>query len=228
MGMDHGARGSYPDRHQSDTEITESERTANSGRLSGPLNKRAGTKTAGFNMPYSSTADNIGTSSKSNIVVQESYVDVDMDHHDDSVATQSVKNAAVASDLEQDTQSTFLTARGLDTRTPFGSSVVRSVSAQIRQVSQELKRLTSFSKERPPARIDRTKSAAGHALTGLKFISERDGSDAGWPAVEKQFNKLTASTNGYLPRSLFGKCIGREQPHAFFLIFIFGPVNERN
>jgi respiratory burst oxidase len=195
-----GVRISYPGdqyHHHSDSEITESESNAYSGPLSGPLNKRAGMKSK--------------SSASCNIC-------------DDSVAAQSVKTSAVASDLEKDPQLTS-PARGLEKRTSFGSSVVRSASARITQVSQELKRLTSFLKRAPPARFDRTKSAAAQALKGLKFISKTD-DDAGWPAVEKQFNKLTASTNGSLPRSLFGKCIVVAQPYvslslSFYFFFFF-------
>lgn len=203
MGTDE-VRRSYPDHqyhHHSDSEIAESESIAYSGPLSGPLNKRAGMKSK-----YSSASCN------------KRDVEMNMGICDDSVA-ESVKTAAVASDLEKDPQLT-LPARGPEKRTSFGSSVVRSASARITQVSQELKRLTSFLKRAPPGRFDRTKSAAAQALKGLKFISKTD-DDAGWPAVEKQFNELTASTNGSLPRSLFGKCIGVAQPHVSFFLFFF-------
>ncbi|EMS56450.1 Respiratory burst oxidase-like protein B [Triticum urartu] len=53
-----------------------------------------------------------------------------------------------------------------------------------------------------------SKSAAAHALKGLKFISRTDGS-AGWPAVEKRFDDL--AENGLLHRSKFGKCIGMKE-----------------
>jgi respiratory burst oxidase len=213
LGTDE-VRRSYPDHqyhHHSDSEITESESIA----YSGPLKKRAGMKSALFNIPYSSASCDIDSSSKRD-------VEINMGICDDPVAAQSVKTAAVTSDLEKDPRLT-LPARGLEKRTSFGSSVVRSASARITQVSQELKRLTSFLKRAPPARFDRTNSAAAQALKGLKFISKTD-DDAGWPAVEKQFNKLTASTtNSSLPRSLFGKCIGVAQLHKclFFFFFFF-------
>uniref|UniRef100_N1QPG8 Respiratory burst oxidase-B-like protein n=1 Tax=Aegilops tauschii TaxID=37682 RepID=N1QPG8_AEGTA len=56
------------------------------------------------------------------------------------------------------------------------------------------------------SRIDRSKSAAAHALKGLKFISRPDG----WPAVEKRFDEL-AENGGLLHRSKFGKCIGMKE-----------------
>ncbi|XLR68915.1 hypothetical protein S83_019587, partial [Arachis hypogaea] len=51
-------------------------------------------------------------------------------------------------------------------------------------------------------------------LKGLKFIAKGGGGGggggvggAGWHEVEKQFDVLTTSTDGWLHRSLFGKCI---------------------
>ncbi|CAE6225652.1 unnamed protein product [Arabidopsis arenosa] len=70
-------------------------------------------------------------------------------------------------------------------------------------VSNKLKRLTSGK----PVGLDRSKSTVGQALEGLKFISKTDGRD-GWTAVEKRFDKITASTKGWLLRSKFGECIG--------------------
>ncbi|KAG2712682.1 hypothetical protein I3843_04G128500 [Carya illinoinensis] len=148
-----------------------------------------------------------------------------MDIHDDSVAAQSVKTSTVASDHERDPQLTSI-ASGFEKRTLFGSSVVRSASARIRQVSLELKRLTSIPKRVPPARFERTKSAAAHALRGLKFISETDG-NVGWPAVEKLFIKLTASTNGSLPRSLFGQCIGMNEDSKEFAGNLFDALARK-
>ncbi|TVU24359.1 hypothetical protein EJB05_26791, partial [Eragrostis curvula] len=59
-----------------------------------------------------------------------------------------------------------------------------------------------------PRAVDRSKSAAAHALKGLKFISRADGA-SGWPAVERRFDKL--AENGLLHRSKFGKCIGMKE-----------------
>ena len=88
----------------------------------------------------------------------------------------------------------------------FGSSGVRIASMKNRQVSQEMKRLTSV-RERPQKQSSRSKSGAVHALTGLKFISKSDGG-FDWKKVEKMFDELTAATNGFLPRALFWECIG--------------------
>lgn len=186
-------------RHHSDAEIASSERVPYSGPLSGPLNKRpaAGKKSARFNVP---AATEVGGSSGNG----EAYVEITLDLREDSVAVQSVK-AANGEDLGEDPELTLL-AKGLEKKST--SSVVRNASARFRQVSQELKRLASFSKKPAPApRFDRTKSAAAHALKGLKFISKTDGG-AGWAAVEKRFDELTASSDGNLHRSQFGECIG--------------------
>lgn len=177
--------------HHSDTEVLAGDKVPHSGPLSGPLNKRAGKKSARFSVPDS-------TSSK-----DDGYVEITLDVRDDSVAVHSVK-AANGADLQEDPELTLL-AKGLEKRSTVGSSMVRNASAKIRQVGHELKRLTSFSKK--PARFDRTKSAAAHALKGLKFITKTDGGH-GWAAVEKRFDEITASNNGALPRARFGECIG--------------------
>ncbi|XP_007038195.2 PREDICTED: respiratory burst oxidase homolog protein C [Theobroma cacao] len=179
--------------HHSDTEVLAGDKVPHSGPLSGPLNKRAGKKSARFSVPDS-------TSSK-----DDGYVEITLDVRDDSVAVHSVK-AANGADLQEDPELTLL-AKGLEKRSTVGSSMVRNASAKIRQVGHELKRLTSFSKK--PARFDRTKSAAAHALKGLKFITKTDGGH-GWAAVEKRFDEITASNNGALPRARFGECIGME------------------
>ncbi|XVF11336.1 hypothetical protein REPUB_Repub08aG0018600 [Reevesia pubescens] len=174
----------------SDTEVSGTDKVPHSGPLSGPLNKKVGKKSASFNVSDSSSSKDDG------------YVEITLDVRDDSVAVQSVK-AANGGDLQEDPELTLL-ARGLEKKSTM---VMRNASAKIRHVGQEFKRLTSFSKK--PARFDRTKSAAAHALKGLKFINKTDGGH-GWAAVEKRFEEITASNNGTLPRSRFGECIGME------------------
>ncbi|KAL0012940.1 hypothetical protein SO802_000009 [Lithocarpus litseifolius] len=116
----------------------------------------------------------------------------------------------------------------LEKSTSFGSSIVKSASARIKKVSQELKRFTSFSKQStPPTHFDRKKSTAAHALKGLKFISQKDGG-IGWSAVEKQFDKLTASTNASLPRSLFGNCIGMDEKSKEFAGMLFDALARKH
>lgn len=185
--------------HHSDTEVVGgNDRTSYSGPLSGPLNKRpAGRKSARFNIPGEASAP---ASSG------DDYVEITLDVREDSVAVHSVK-AAGGGEVED--PELALLARGLEKRSSFGSSVVRNASSRIRQVSQELKRLASLTRRpHPPGRFDRTKSAAAHALKGLKFISKTDG--GAWAKVEAKFDELTEKTNGLLPRSRFGECLGKE------------------
>jgi respiratory burst oxidase len=95
----------------------------------------------------------------------------------------------------------------MEKKRSFGASFVRTASIRMKHVSQELKKLTSFSKQQvgPEKVYDRTKSAASHALRGLKFINKK--TDVGWFEVEKQFDILSTH-DGLLHRSLFAKCIG--------------------
>ncbi|KAF3591947.1 hypothetical protein DY000_02027284 [Brassica cretica] len=69
-----------------------------------------------------------------------------------------------------------------------------------------------------PARLDRSKSTTGQALSGLKFISKADGAD-GWTAVEKRFEKITKTTEGLLIRSKFGECIGMKSKDFALVLF---------
>ncbi|KAL6955336.1 NAD(P)H oxidase (H2O2-forming) [Sarracenia purpurea var. burkii] len=223
MGRDDG-KGVYPERHHhSDNEVVGSDATAYSGPLSGPLNKRGGRKSARFNLP-DSTGNNVGTgggSSGTGGGDDQAYVEITLDVRDDSVAVHSVKTAGGA-DIEDPELS--LLAKNLERRSSF--SVVRNASSRIKQVSQELKRLASISKRPHQGRFDRTKSAAAHALKGLKFISKTDGG-AGWAAVEKRFNDLTASTNGLLHRSLFCECIGMNKESKEFAGELFDALSRR-
>ncbi|KAL8497337.1 hypothetical protein ACS0TY_020867 [Phlomoides rotata] len=180
----------------SDTELVTAERTLFSGPLSGPLNKRTGgaKKSARFTLPDDHAA-----------AAGNDYVEITLDVRDDTVAVHSVK-AAGGGDV--DDPEIVMLAKGLEKKSSFGSSVARNASSRIKQVSHELKRLASLTRRPPPmGRFDRTKSAAAQALKGLKFISKTDGG-AAWARVDKRFDELTDATNGLLPRSLFGECIG--------------------
>ncbi|KAH9705753.1 respiratory burst oxidase [Citrus sinensis] len=215
-----GTEDHHHQHHHSDTEVLGNERIPYSGPLSGPLNKRVGRKSTKFNLATESSS---GSSPH-----DEPYVEITLDVRDDSVAVHSVKAAGGDhSNLQEDPEITLL-AKGLEKRsTSFGSSVARTASAKIRQVSQELKRLASFAKKpQPPARFDRNKSAAAYALKGLKFISKTDGG-AGWANVEKRFDEITASTNGVLPRARFGECIGMNKDSKDFAVELFDALTRR-
>lgn len=138
-----------------------------------------------------------------NIEEDADYVEVTMDIQGDSVALHSVKTVTESDMGEGEHEKQSLTGNKLEKKKSFGASVVQNATIRIKQ----LKRLASFSKPEPAKRLERTKSAVAHALTGLKFISKTD-VGAGWSEVEKVFDKLTVTTDGYLPRTLFAKCIG--------------------
>lgn len=95
------------------------------------------------------------------------------------------------------------TAVGADVEDPNKRSFpgVRNASVKILQVAEELRRITSFSRKL------RAKSAATNALKGLKFIGKTD-SATGWVELEKRFEDITSKTDGLLPRSRFGECLG--------------------
>ncbi|XP_010442586.1 PREDICTED: respiratory burst oxidase homolog protein C-like [Camelina sativa] len=135
------------------------------------------------------------------------YVDLTVDVQDDRVSVHSLKMEG-GSSVEESPELTLLKRNRLEKKT--------TVVKRLASVSHELKRLTSVSggggggggrKPPRPAKLDRTKSAAAQALKGLKFISKTDGG-AGWSAVEKRFNQITATTGGLLLRTKFGECIG--------------------
>nr|AAC39477.1 respiratory burst oxidase protein C [Arabidopsis thaliana] len=132
------------------------------------------------------------------------YVDLTVDVQDDTVSVHSLKMEG-GSSVEESPELTLLKRNRLEKKT--------TVVKRLASVSHELKRLTSVSggiggrKPPRPAKLDRTKSAASQALKGLKFISKTDGG-AGWSAVEKRFNQITATTGGLLLRTKFGECIG--------------------
>jgi respiratory burst oxidase len=168
---------------------------ADSGSVphSGPLSKRGSSrKSARFSFSKPSSKDDND---------DETYVEITLDVRDDLVAVHSVKPTT-----EQEDPEVTLLAQRLEkqssARASAAAAMIRSASSRFRQVSQELRKLTSASRKQ----IDRSKSATKHALKGLKFISRTDGS-AGWLAVEKRFDEL-ATSSGLLHRSRFGQCIG--------------------
>ncbi|XVF54815.1 hypothetical protein PTKIN_Ptkin05aG0212100 [Pterospermum kingtungense] len=200
---------SSDDKYHSDTEDSGVDKVPHSGPLSSePSNKRVPRKIARFSVPETSSSKD-----------DESCVEITLDIRDDSVAVHGVKDSN-GGDLGEDSELSLL-AKGLEKKS---SMAIRNASANVRQVGHELKRLTSFSKK--PARFDRTKSAAVHALKGLKFISKTDGGH-GWAAVEKRFDEIAASNNGVLPRSEFGKCIGMESKEFAGQLF-FALARKRN
>ncbi|KAJ1275739.1 hypothetical protein BS78_05G159100 [Paspalum vaginatum] len=175
---------------------------------SGPLSKKSGArKSARFAESVSAPLSAPPPPSNAGGGDDDDYVEITLDVRDDSVAVHSVKPAHAGGD---DPDVTLL-ARTLESRrsSSYGHSAIRSASSRIKQVSQELRRIASVNRRGGGGpRIDRSKSAAAHALKGLKFISRAEGA-AGWEAVEKRFDKL--ADDGLLHRSKFGQCIGMKE-----------------
>jgi respiratory burst oxidase len=204
-------RGGHWENNSDDAESDGNDRRR---AFSGPLGlgaprqfiKNDSRKSARFNLPADRLLANTTNAASD---VDDGYVEITLDIRDDSVAVHSVQTAT------EDPELALLAKRTLEKKS--SSSLLRNTSAHIRQVSQELKRFASHSMRSSAARrFDRTKSAATHALKGLKFITTKTGGTAaGWPAIEKRFHDLTASTDGLLPSSLFGECIGTPIPKIY-------------
>ncbi|XP_071733407.1 respiratory burst oxidase homolog protein C-like isoform X2 [Rutidosis leptorrhynchoides] len=133
----------------------------------------------------------------------------------------------VTLDIHDDVEDPELTLLDKGTETPsyYRSSVARTASVKIKKASQQLKRFTSSSK-RPVGRLNRTKNIATQALKGFKFISQKEGG-GNWIAVDKRFDKLTETTNGLLPRELFGKCIGMNKESEEFAGDLFDSLTRK-
>ncbi|XP_061376098.1 respiratory burst oxidase homolog protein C-like isoform X2 [Gastrolobium bilobum] len=225
MGADEVGGVSEDHHHrESDIELIGGERAT----LSGPLNKRVGKRSVKLKASESNSSLDLNHSNRNKSQEQdgEDFVEVTMDIQGETVALHSVK-AVAGNNLGED-EKLVLLGKGMEKKRSFGATVVRNASIRMKQVSQELKRFASFSKQAAPARVhyDRTKSAACHALKGLKFITKTDGG-AGWVEVEKQFEVLTASTDGYLHRSLFGKCIGMNKESEAFAVELFDALARK-
>ncbi|WRX25546.1 NADPH oxidase Respiratory burst - like 1 [Theobroma cacao] len=169
----------------SDTESTSSNRVGYSGPLSGPI-----------------LMNNKKSSSKKSARFKDGddeYVEITLDIREDSVSVQNIKGG--------DPETAMLATR-LEKRPSFGSQL----SFRIRQVSQELKRMTSTKAAAPFNKVDRSKSGAARALQGLKFMTTKNVGSEGWSEVEKRFDEL--SVDGSLLKSLFGQCLGNATPSS--------------
>ncbi|XP_054791590.1 respiratory burst oxidase homolog protein B-like [Prosopis cineraria] len=129
----------------------------------------------------------------------DEYVEITLDVRDDSVSVQNIRGG--------DSETALLAGR-LEKR-PSSTSLGSHLSSRFRQVSQELKRMTSLKKF---DRVDRTKSGAARALRGLKFMTKNVGT-AGWSQVEKRFDDL--AVDGKLPKTRFAQCIGMNESSEF-------------
>lgn len=197
------------------------------GSFSGPLNKRVGRRSAKLNVSNSSSAIDLSHQEHDEEKAGEDYVEVTMDIQGDSVALHSVKTVPGNNDHGGgEDEKRVLLGKGMEKKRSFGASFVRTASIRMKHVSQELKKLTSFSKQQvgPEKVYDRTKSAASHALRGLKFINKK--TDVGWFEVEKQFDILSTH-DGLLHRSLFAKCIGMNKESEAFAGELFDAMSRR-
>lgn len=173
-----------------------------SGPLSGPLVGKKG-----------------GSSSKKSARFKQDddeYVEITLDVHDDSVSIQDIKGAD---------QETALLATQLEKRP--NNKLTSQLSSKLRQVSQELKRVTSFSTaaahhHASAHKFDRAKSTAARALRGLQFINKNVGTE-GWAEIEQRFDQLSA--DGLLPKSKFGQCIGMKEKE--FAVEVFEALARR-
>ncbi|KAJ8772061.1 hypothetical protein K2173_027238 [Erythroxylum novogranatense] len=164
----------------SEKESNKSTRISYSGPLSGPL------------------VTGIGNSNKRSArFKEEEYVEITLNVGDDSVSVQDIKGG----DSE-----TMLLASQLEKR--HHRSLGSQLSFRLRQVSQELKRMTSKKFDK----VDRSKSGTTRALKGLKFMTKNVGSE-GWWEVEARFDEL--AVNGSLPKTRFAQCIGMKESSEF-------------
>ncbi|KAL5135963.1 Respiratory burst oxidase B [Glycine soja] len=123
----------------------------------------------------------------------EDFVEITLDVRDDTVSVQNIRGG--------DPETALLASR-LEKRPS-------SLSVRLRQVSQELKRMTSSKKF---DRVDRAKSGAARALKGLKFMTKNVGTE-GWSQVDKRFDEL--AVDGKLPKTRFSQCIGMNESKEF-------------
>jgi len=170
-------QGNQRDSFSESESIGSSTRVGYSGPLSGPLisNKRNSSKKS------------------ARFKDEECFVEITLDVRDDTVSVQNIRGG--------DSETQYLASQ-LEKRP---SSLGSQLSFKLRQVSQELKRMTS---SKTFNKVDRSKSGAARALQGLKFMSKNVGSE-GWPEFEARFNEM--AVNGMLPKSRFAQCIGTQQ-----------------
>ena len=137
---------------------------------------------------------------------ENEYVEITLDVRDDSVSVQDIKGAV------GDQEAALLTSH-LQKHRP--QTLTSQLSAKLKQVSRELKRVASSS-NRGFKHLDRSKTTAARALKGLQFLNKNVGSE-GWAQIEKRFEEL--AVDGLLLKSRFGKCIG--MLFTFFFLFYF-------
>ncbi|KAF9607549.1 hypothetical protein IFM89_036911 [Coptis chinensis] len=206
-----------------DTESVGGERATYSGPLNKRWSRKNSVKFSNLLAPPSTTTTTSGNNMDGDVI------EITLDVRDDSVAVHSVKTANDVEDPEMTLLAKSITDKAFEKRSSsLGSSALRSASIRIKQ---ELNRLASFTSSSSASankkRYDRTKSAARHALKGLKFITHKTDAAAAWLAIEKRFHDSTASTGGLLPRALFGECIGMNKESKEFAVELFDALARR-
>ncbi|KAL2941035.1 Respiratory burst oxidase-like protein B [Bienertia sinuspersici] len=152
-----------------------------------------------FSGPLTPTKKRTNSSrrSSSNKDDDSDYVEITLDVRDDSVSVQDIKGAV------GDQEAALLTSH-LEKQRP--QKLTSQLSAKLKQVGRELKRVTSSN--RGFRQLDRTKTTAARALKGLQFLNKSVGGE-GWEQVLERFEDL--AVDGLLLRSRFGKCIGMNE-----------------
>uniref|UniRef100_A0ACD5U2T1 Uncharacterized protein n=1 Tax=Avena sativa TaxID=4498 RepID=A0ACD5U2T1_AVESA len=92
----------------------------------------------------------------------------------------------------------------------YGHGVLRVATTPIKPASHQVRRLTAF---RRPRNIDRSNSAATHALRKLKFIARTADGPKGRAAAASCFDE--EAKDGLLHRSKFAKCTGMTKEVEF-------------
>nr|WOW72678.1 ferric reductase [Mangifera indica] len=176
-----------------------SNRVGYSGPLSGPI--------------ISTGKKNSSKKNSARFKDDDRYVEITLDIHDDSVSVQNIRGGG--------SETAYLASR-LE-RKASSSSLGSQLSIKLRQVSRELKRMTS---SRRFNKVDRSKSGAARALKGLQFMSSNKniGSE-GWSQVELRFQEL--AVNGLLPKSSFGQCIGMNESKEFATVLFDALARRR-
>ncbi|KAL9318661.1 hypothetical protein ACSQ67_015178 [Phaseolus vulgaris] len=155
-----------------------------SGPLSGP-----------FSGPLLTSHKRNGSKNKSaRFKDDEEMVEITLDVRDDAVSVQNIRGG--------DSETAFLASR-LEMRPS-------SFSGRLRQVSRELKRMTS---NKTFDKVDRSKSGAARALRGLEFMTKNAAGPEGWSLVEKRFDEFAIDAK--LPKTRFSQCIGMTESKEF-------------
>lgn len=142
------------------------------------------------------------SSKRSSARDENPYIEITLDVGDESV---TVQNICATPDQEA-----ALLASRLEKRPSLGSQV----SLKLRQVSRELRSITSSKRT---TEVDHSRSGASRALLGLRFMNKNVGND-GWSEVVARFNHF--SVDGMLPKSRFAQCIGKFIIIEFVFFFL--------